>query len=290
MKPQQDKPKACPAPNGCLVIIGGAENKKPDSQKDQKPSDPASSVLATFVNCCKKKAPCIEVISTAGEEGVEETFREYEASFKELGAQEVGHIYHRSRQEVNSEELKERIRKADGVFMAGGDQLRLTSIYGGTDFLTCLKEAYLFDRLTIGGTSAGAMALSTPMIFGGTGEQEMIAGGVKVTTGMEFLKDVCIDTHFVHRGRFVRMAQVIATNPACIGIGIEEDTAIVITEGLRGKVVGNGVVIIIDGIRSQSYNVMDTEAEKKVTIRDLEVSILAADELFEIPQRNPPHQ
>ena len=290
MKRKVNSSHHCNIPNGCLVIVGGAENKETINKEDQELTGATASVLAHFINCCKKKAPRIEVISTAGEGDGKETFRKYEASFKALGAPEVGHIHHKSRQEVNSEELKERIQKADGVFMAGGDQLRLTSVYGGTAFLTDLKEAYLFDKLTIGGTSAGAMALSTPMIFGGTGKQEMIAGGVKVTTGMEFLKDVCIDTHFVHRGRFVRMSQVIATNPACIGIGIEEDTAIIITEGLKGKVVGNGVVIIIDGIRSQSDNVMDTAEEKKVTIRNLEVSILAADELFEIPQRNPPHQ
>lgn len=239
----------------------------------------------------RKKHPHIEVITTAGAaEDAQETFTAYKNAFKKLGAQEVGHIHHNSRSDIDEEAMRERIHKANGIFMSGGDQLKLTSTYGGTSFLMDLKEGYLHKKLTVGGTSAGAMALSTPMIFAGTGEDEMIAGGVKITTGMEFLKDVCIDTHFVHRGRFVRMAQVIATNPASIGIGIEEDTAIVITEGLKGKVVGSGVVIIIDGVKSQSSNIVDFNEEKKLTVRDLNVSILSRDETFEIPQRNPPHQ
>lgn len=117
----------------------------------------------------------------------------------------------------------------------------------------------------------------------------MTAGEVKITTGFEFLKDVCIDTHFVHRGRFVRMAQVIATNPACIGIGIEENTAIVITEGRNARLVGCGVVIIADGEKSHSTNITAFDGHKKITIRDLNVSILSQGETFNIPARNPPH-
>ena len=152
-----------------------------------------------------------------------------------------------------------------------------------------LKQRYIEDKIIIGGTSAGAMAMSTPMIFAGSGETEMVAGEVKITTGFEFLKDVCIDTHFVHRGRFVRMAQVIATNPACIGIGIEENTAIIISEGLRAQVMGCGVVIIIDGERSRGSNITRFDENRKITIRDLRVSILSDDETFELPVRNPPH-
>lgn len=281
----------CTVPNGCLVIIGGAERKSAHTEPDdKKPLSAACPVLGLFVENCSKKRPYIELISTASEVDTEEAFHTYRDSFMKYGAREVGHIHHNSREEIDSEALGERIRKADAVFMTGGDQLRLTSIYGGTPFLTDLKEAYMFNKLTVGGTSAGAMALSTPMIFAGTGAREMVAAGVKVTTGLEFLKDVCIDTHFVHRGRFVRMAQVIATNPASIGIGIEEDTAIVVTEGLNGKVAGSGVVIIIDGIRSHSSNIIEFNDEKRLTIRDLNVSILADGETFEIPQRNPPHR
>jgi cyanophycinase len=281
----------CTVPNGCLIIIGGAESKGSAAAPDTRhPEEMQASVLSTFIEQCAQKNPRIELITTAGQEDVKGTFKEYKHTFESLGAGEVHHMHHEHRDDIDEAAMTERIRKADGVFMAGGDQLRLTSIYGGTSFLTELKKAYLFNKLTVGGTSAGAMALSTPMIFAGTGEQEMIVGGVKLTTGLEFLKDVCIDTHFVHRGRFVRMAQVIATNPASIGIGIEENTALVITEGLQARVVGSGVVIVIDGVHSRSSNITDFGEDVRITVRDLKVSILASGETFEIPQRNPPHQ
>lgn len=290
-KKNEEQEHHCIVPNGCLVIIGGAEKKEATSDEPTPENpEPNESVLMEFIKCCKGKHPKIELITTAGEEDVEGTYREYAAYFKKLGAGEVGHMHHEQRDELNTEELTERIKKANGIFFAGGDQLKLTSIYGGTQFLTELKKAYLFHNMAIGGTSAGAMALSTPMIFNGTGDEEMIAAGVKVTTGFEFLKDVCIDTHFVHRGRFVRMAQVIATNPACIGIGIEEDTAIIITNGVEGRVSGSGVIIIIDGNNSRGSNITHFDETQKITIRDLQVSILSASETFEIPVRNPPHQ
>lgn len=139
-------------------------------------------------------------------------------------------------------------------FFSGGDQLKLTSTYGGSTFLTELKRKYIRERIIVGGTSAGAMALSTPMIYAGNKEVEQITSQIKVTTGLEFLKDVCKDTHFVNRGRFVRMAQVIVTNPTCIGVGIEEDTALVVRNGIEAE-VGSGLIIIIDGFHIVDSNI-----------------------------------
>src|SRR5213075_3228172 len=102
-------------------------------------------------------------------------------------------------------------------------------------------------KIVIGGTSAGAMALSTPMIYSGSNEVQELTGEIKVTTGLEFLKDVSIDTHFVHRGRFVRMAQVIATNPTSIGVGIDEDTAWIVRNGIETEVIGSGIITILEG-------------------------------------------
>src|SRR5215208_3374581 len=146
---------------------------------------------------------------------------------------------------------------------------------GGTEFLTELKQRYFSHPIVIAGTSAGAMALSTPMIYAGNEEVQEIAGKIKVTLGLEFLKDVCIDTHFVHRGRFVRMAQVVVTNPTCIGIGIEADTAIIVRNGLEVQVVGTGLVIVIEGFHIAETNIDDFTSKKPVTIRDLRVHMLS---------------
>jgi cyanophycinase len=190
---------------------------------------------------------------------------------------------------LDDEALLDRVKQADGIFFAGGDQLKYTSIYGGTRFLLELKDRYIHDKIVIAGTSAGAMAMSTPMIYAGNDEVQELGGMIKVTTGLEFLKDVCIDTHFVHRGRFVRMAQVIVTNPTCIGMGIEEDTAIVVRNGLEAEVVGTGTVIIIEGFGITETNIEDFANEKPISIRDMKVHILSGGNKYLISQVNPPH-
>lgn len=231
----------------------------------------------------------IEVVTTASSEGAA-SYQDYKRVFEKIGITQVNHIHHNDRNEVLSEALDERLKAADAVFFAGGDQLKLTALYGGTAFLLQLKERYIQDRFVIAGTSAGAMALSTPMIYAGSEEVQEIGGAIKITTGLEFLKDVCIDTHFVHRGRFVRMAQVVVTNPSCIGIGIEEDTAVIVQNGLQAEVVGTGMVIVIEGFEIERTNIQDFTADKPITARNLKVHLLTEGDLYEIPQVNPPHK
>lgn len=273
------KKQSCPLPKGKLMLIGGAENKSSTELTDK-------SVLSAFIELCGK-SPVIEIITTAGSEEVNDTYNVYATCFNELGASATGHIHHENR--PLDTDLAERIDRANGIFFTGGDQLKLTAIYGGTEIMGQIKNRYIHGGLIVAGTSAGAMAMSTPMIFDGTGKNEMVAAGVKVTTGFEFLRDVCVDTHFVHRGRFVRMAQVIATNPASIGIGIEENTAIIVTEAFNCEVIGNGVVILLDGEGSNGSNITSFDDDLKITIRDLKVSVLSMGEKFVIPCRNIPH-
>jgi cyanophycinase len=266
----------CPDPNGTLMIIGGGKNRE--------------ALLEEFVALIEVERPFILLITTAGSEDVAGTFQEYKEILEKFGNCSVTHIHHDKREEINEEECQEHIKNADAVFIAGGDQLKLTSIYGGTGFLFLLKHRYIYEKLVVGGTSAGSMALSTPMIYAGTGQNEMIAGAVKITTGFEFLRDVCIDTHFVERGRAVRLAQVIATNLSTIGWGIEEDTAVIVRNGTEATITGSGVVLIMDGKESFGNTVTQFNDEMKISIRNLKVSILAAGEQFTIDQMNPPHK
>ncbi|HYO20850.1 MAG TPA: cyanophycinase [Flavisolibacter sp.] len=287
---------SCPVPKGILVIIGGAEEKALEQieekrgearEKDSGHEDQA--VLKAFVDLmARKESPLIEVITTSSGEP-ESSFADYKKVFGELGIRRVHHIHHNSRGEVLDDKLAKRVEEADAFFFTGGDQLKLTSIYGGTAFLTDLKNRYINDLVVIGGTSAGAMAMSTPMIYAGNKDVQQIGGEIKITTGLEFLKDVCIDTHFVDRGRFVRMAQVIETNPTCIGIGIEEDTAIVVKNGFEAEVIGSGMVIIIDGFHIRESNINEFTSKKVMSVKDLKVHILGPGYQYEIPQSNPPH-
>jgi cyanophycinase len=278
----------CPVPNGKLMLIGGNEEK--NKTDDATGKELNLKVLAQFIKLIDQEQPKLIVVTTAGEEDVVDTFETYKRTFEKICTCEVTHLHHSTREEINNEEAVLAIAGADAIFFAGGDQLKLTSIYGGTNLMYEIKKRYISEGLVIGGTSAGAMALSTPMIFAGTGADEMIAGEVKITTGFEFLKDVCVDTHFVHRGRFTRMAQVIATNPACIGIGVEEDTAVIVANGVEATVFGTGVVIVIDGIEATDNNVTEFNSRNTLNIRNLKVAILSSENQFIIPQRNPPHQ
>ena len=278
--------RSAPVPNGALVIIGGAEDRE---NNEDKRHERHLEILSGFLKLTKARNPVIEVITSAASDEPEQTFEDYKNSFESICKCTVNHIYHPAREDIQIDEVRERLIAADAVFMSGGDQLRLTSVYGGTEFLQILKDRYIFDSLVVGGTSAGAMALSTPMIYAGVGRDELIAGNVKATMGMEFLKDVCIDTHFVDRGRFVRMAQVIATNPSSIGIGVEENTALIVTRGLEAEVLGFGVVIVIDARKSLNSNVVEFDDELPISIRGLQVDILGKGDKYTIPQMNEPH-
>jgi cyanophycinase len=282
----------CPVPKGTLLIIGGAENKgEQEAKKKQTPTDfERLEILKTFVELTGKDDPVIEIVTSASGEG-DETFRDYRKALEELKVKQLGQLHHNTRRDVQDDkDLKERVRAADGILFAGGDQLKYTSIYGGTEFITQLKERYIYEPIVVAGTSAGAMVMSTPMIYAGNSEVQELGGMIQVTTGLEFLKDVCIDTHFVHRGRIVRMAQVIVTNPNCIGLGIEEDTAIIIRNGLEGEVLGTGILIVLEGFDISETNIEDFTSKKPITIRDLRMHILSSGDKYNIPQRNPPHK
>jgi cyanophycinase len=285
------KSSECPVPAGILLIIGGKESKGEDPKNHEKPGDyVAMEVLKAFVDLIEDKEQGIEVITTATSQE-EESFAEYRKIFNDLGIPTVHQLHHKERKEVLSDnDLSDRIKKAAGFFFTGGDQMLLTSIYGGTTFLKELKERYIYEKIVIAGTSAGAMALSTPMIYAGEKEVEQLTGEIKVTTGLEFMKDVCIDTHFVHRGRFVRMAQVIATNPTCIGAGIDEDTAWMVRNGTETEVIGSGIVTLLEGYAITFTNSADYNAKAPISIRDIKVHLLAKGDKYDIQQLNPPHK
>lgn len=291
MDKKSETKNECPSPRGILVAIGGKENRGEDLKKKiQQSNESRLEILKQLLSLCPKKSPHLEIITTASAEG-NDLYQRYHKAFRSIGFESINHIHHSDRNAALSDTgAVERIKKADVIFFSGGDQLKLTIVYGGTSFFKEMKLRYVYEELLIAGTSAGAMALSTPMIFSGPKDVQQIAGEVKITTGLEFLKDVCIDTHFVDRGRFVRMAQVIATNPSCLGVGIEEDTALVIREGVEASVIGSGVVTLIDGRKISATNLTDYNMDRPVSIRGLQVDLLSQNDTFCLLQTNPPHR
>ena len=276
----------CPTPKGILIAIGGKENKGQAPEEGSNQENNANfvelGILKCFKNELKKENPLIGVIPTASSVP-EESAQDYIKAFGELGLTNVKVMDIRSRLDVTNPEYLELIETVDGVMFTGGDQLKLTSIFGGTEFLRIMKYRYTYDNIVIAGTSAGAAALSTPMIYeGGSADGGFLKGEVRITTGLEFLEDVAIDTHFIARGRIVRMTQAIATNPGCIGIGLEEDTAIIVRDGRQIEVIGSGLIVIVDGHQSTETNVHQIETGSPVTMRNLIVHMLGSGDKYEL--------
>ena len=149
--------------------------------------------------------------------------------------------------------------------------MRLSTIFGGTPFLRIIHDRYQNDEFVVAGTSAGAMAMSYSMIYEGNATRAHLKGQVKMTTGLGFMREVIFDSHFEKRGRFNRLAQAVTANPSCIGIGLGEDTGMLITEGNKMEAIGSGLVIIIDGHQIKHTNLGDIPDGNPISIENLVV-------------------
>ncbi|WP_151085692.1 cyanophycinase [Hymenobacter baengnokdamensis] len=271
-------PITFPAPKGKLLIIGGHEQRGKGGSDSEQSSE---SILQRFVKELHQKHTVV-VIPTASEIP-EESAQDYVDVFTGFGVKQVEVLNVQSREQANSVEALEMLDRADGVMFTGGDQLRLTSLLGGTLLLERLTERYLREPFVIAGTSAGAAAMSTPMIYQGRNDAGFVKDEIHITTGLQLLRDVAIDTHFIARGRIVRMAQIIATNPGCIGLGLEEDTAVLVSKGKELEVIGNGIVVVLDGHECTNNNIAEIQPGEVFSIRDLRLHLLAKGQRFTLP-------
>jgi len=268
-------------PKGRLLIIGGHEQREAAGQPGSGPDMSADFILQRFVDELPANGTVL-VIPTASEEP-DEAAQDYVDLFNTLGVAHVEVLNIQSREQANGPEAQELLNRADGVLFTGGDQLRLTALLGGTAALARLGQRYLHEPIIIAGTSAGAAAMSTPMIYQGRNDAGFLKDEIHVTTGLQLLRDVAVDTHFIKRGRIVRMAQIIATNPGCIGLGLEEDTAVLVTKGRELEVLGNGIVVLLDGHDCTENTIYDIEPGEVFSIRDLRLHLLAKGQRFTLP-------
>jgi cyanophycinase len=279
-----------PVPKGKLLSIGGKEDKGEEKTEVQNNIRDFINleILGRFVKELKGHEPMVAVIPTASSEP-DQAAQDYREVFGKLDVKNIEIVDIRNRLDTRKPEFQEMIERAAGIMFTGGDQLRLTAILGGTRILQLMKERYTFDNIIVAGTSAGAAAMSTPMIYEGETQGGMIKGDVRIATGLEFLKDVAIDTHFISRGRIIRMSQAIATNPGCIGVGLEEDTAILVTEGRNVEILGNGLVTIVDGMDSTHTNIYEIGNGEPFTIKGLKIHLLGRGEQYQIPVQGQLH-
>jgi cyanophycinase len=216
--------------HGHLVIIGGGEDRKHDK-----------TILSRFIELAGGKDRKIVVI-TAASKIAQEMWEIYDEAFGDMGVKNRTHVHVASRADANQPELAAIVESADGIFMTGGDQKRLLALIGGTLLDEAMHTALKLRGACIGGTSAGASAMSGHMLAEGTAELQPEIGSVNLGAGLGFLQRVIIDQHFSERHRLARLLTVVAQNPYLQGIGIDENTALVITRGCGIEVIGDGAV------------------------------------------------
>jgi cyanophycinase len=276
-------------PKGYLVSVGGAEDKGTDLEKGIIERNRLNffelGILHNIISLAKNHGePIVEVITTASSipEEVSEKYRE---AFAKLGCENVGHINIRNREDAMNPEYIERIKACNCLMFSGGNQLRLSSIFGGTEILDIIKVRYQNEYFVIAGTSAGAMAMSNTMIYEGSADKAHLKGEVKITTGLGFVNDVIIDSHFDKRGRFNRLAQAVAANPGAIGIGLGEDTGVIVSNGHELQAIGSGCVAIIDGKFIDYNNIADVEMGSPISVENIVVHLMSNGDVYDLKSR-----
>ncbi len=275
-------------PKGILVSVGGAEDKGTDLEKGIVERNRLNffelGILKNIISLTGVTDPTVEVITTASSIP-DEVAENYVDAFSKLGCKKIGHLRIRDREDAAKAEYIERLKACDCIMFSGGNQLRLSSIFGGTEFLDILKQRLQDEHFVVGGTSAGAMAMSNTMIYEGSADKAHLKGEVKITTGLGFLQNVIIDSHFDKRGRFNRLAQAVAANPGAIGIGLGEDTGVVVTEGHNLKAIGSGSVVIIDGKNIDYNNIADIRTGEPISVENIIVHIMSSGDVYNLQNR-----
>ena len=273
---------------GKLVIIGGAVDKGSFTETDLDKTAAKNlnffeeGILRRVLNESKHKMQSrIEVITTASKIP-REIGPEYLKALNYLGATNVDVLHIEKREQATETEVLERLKAADVVMFTGGDQLRLTSILGGTEFHNILLHKYHNEDFIYAGTSAGAAAASNNMIYQGSSSEALLKGEVKITSGLSLIDNVIIDTHFVHRGRIGRLFQAVVGNPRTLGIGLGEDTGLLITNNTKMEAIGSGLVILVDGRQIKDTNLTEVELGQPISISHLITHVMSKYDTFDL--------
>jgi cyanophycinase len=214
----------------------------------------------------------------------------YDTVFREIGVREVIRVDLPDRATANDPALAGRVRRCDGIWMTGGDQKRLLAMIGGTLLDEAMHGALKESGACIGGTSAGASAMCGHMLADGKADLLPEKGSVSLGAGLGFVHRVVIDQHFSERHRLARLLTIVAQNPYLLGIGIDEDTALVVERGVGIEVIGAGSVTVVDG-RTMISNVADIPAGGTPQLIDVRLHLLPAGSSFALPEEiHHPHQ
>jgi len=258
-------------PKGFLIIVGGAEDKTGNSTILKQAPDMLS------------ESDVLTVLTTATEKP-EEVGENYRQVFGRLGVENLQILNINTRDDANNEAFCEKIRNSKCVFMTGGDQLRITSILGGTKAWEDLKNLYTSGGIIMG-TSAGASVMSSTMVVKGNDNEPPKKCTLKMAPALGLINDVIIDQHFEQRGRFGRLLCGVAECPDVLGIGIDEDTAMKVYPDLHFEVIGSNAITVIDGRTIQSSNVSELKQNEIIAVAGVTVHVLPQGYGFDLTNR-----
>lgn len=262
-------------PKGTLFIIGGREDKIEGRV--------ILRALAERIGTGKL------VVTTVASEHHEELWEEYEQVFRSLGVKQIEHLTVTHREEPAADKHLTMLQNAKAVFFTGGDQLKITTKLGGTPLIERIEQIYKHGGI-VAGTSAGASVMSATMLVGGRTDKssQQIGRSLSLVPGLGFVKDLIIDQHFSERGRIRRLLGAVAQNPRMLGVGIDENTAIIVEGGKYFQVLGSGTVYVVDG-HGQTYTNISEEAaaEQALSAFHLRLHVLSQNDRFDLLQREP---
>ena len=256
-----------------LIPIGGNERKSVDSE-----------IFREMVELAGGSKARIVVVPTASETPSERA-RDYKELFSAFNPEVIHTVHIGERSDAGSAELTKLIGETTLFMFAGGDQLRLSSLIGGTPLHHALLERYRAGGCVIAGTSAGAAVIPEVMIFQNNRFRVYRKGGIEMTKGLGLIRDMIFDTHFVQRSRISRLVHAVATNPALLGFGIEENTGLIIEDETRAKVVGAGTVIVLDGGAMDINHIGYVENREPFALTNVLYSVLTPGVVYDLKRR-----
>jgi cyanophycinase len=270
---------------GTLIPIGGNEDKGAEENEMYTMEFGDEGILFHIVKEAGGNDAKIVVIPTASSIPVE-VGENYIDAFTKIGCPNIHVLDIRSKEDSEKETSIELIKSADCIMFSGGDQSKITDKIGGTTIHTILVDRYKNEEgFVIAGTSAGAMVMANEMISGGSATDAFIKGAVEMYKGLGLIPELIIDTHFIKRGRFGRQSEAVAKFPNLLGIGLAEDTGMIIKNGNDCTVIGSGMVIVFDGRTLTHNNEKVLEEGTPMTMTNLTVHVLSNSDMYDIKNR-----
>jgi cyanophycinase len=256
---------------GPLFIIGGHEDKEGDKLILKEVADRVGGGKL--------------VIATVASHEPDGYFEAYTAAFEPLGVHDLVELYVHERGETLEAKASSVLEGAAGIFFTGGDQLRISSQIGDTPIERMVREIHERGGV-VAGTSAGASVMSETMLVRGSSQESHRIGDLHMAPGLGLVPDVIIDQHFAERGRIGRLLGAVAQNPRVLGIGIDENTAIVVEDNAF-RVLGVGAVYVVDGSGVTHSNIAEASPERTLSMHDVRLHVLSAGDRFDLGHRRP---